>query len=126
MIINSILSGERPRVNLTVSIGAGLITALALSVLSNPFLWSAALISGTAAIMLPLACVLRSRRIKRDQIRNEELIPHKNKITNYDIFFHDEHAASEKYQKLRQRLLDSSIPLNLTFEKIDELTKLSS
>lgn len=125
MIINSILTGEKPRLNLAITIGACAVTAIALSIIASPLFWSCTLVAGTVAAIIPIACVLRARRIERDQIRNAELIPHKDKITNYDSIFHEEHAASEKYQKLRQRLLDSNIPLNLTFEKIDELIKLN-
>lgn len=125
MNINAILLGEKPRLNLAITIAACAVTAIALSVITSPLAWSCTLVLGTIFAVIPAACLLRARRIKHDKIRNEELILHKDKITSYDSIFLEEHAASEKYQKLRQRLLDSSIPLNLTFEKIDELVKLN-
>lgn len=124
MMINSIIAGEKPHLNLALSVAACAITALALCVITSPLFWSITLVTGTIIAIIPVSCILRARRIERDRVRNEELIPHKDKIGNYDIVFDEEHAASEKYQKLRQRLLDPNYPLNLTFEKIDELIKL--
>lgn len=124
MTISAFLAGENPRISLTLSVAACAITTLALTIITTPLAWSIILIAGTILAMIPVVTVLRARRIKNQETRNAELIPYKNKILNCDMVFDNEHAASEKYHKLRERLNDPSFPLNLTFEKIDELIKL--